>query len=99
MEPMVDGSPSQTSPRVIDTLAESRVIRRAAQITAYALTRAQIAGRDASERFLGSSGTVGRQVDHGDPMDTVGSRFRRLRETFVKELKEGWRDASRQSKK
>lgn len=92
------------SPRVIDTLAESRVIRRAAQITAYALTRAQIAGRDASERFLGSSGsggTVRRQVDHGgDPVDTVGSRFRRLRETFVKEIKLGWRDAaSRQSKK
>jgi len=88
------------SPRVIDTLAESRIIRRAAQITAYALTRAQIAGRDASERFLGSSGTVSRQVNHGDPVDTVGSRFRRLRETFVKEIKIGWRDAaSRQSKK
>lgn len=90
------------NPRVIEKLAESRIIRRAAQITAYALTKAQIAGRDASERFLNSS-TV-RQVreeapgNHGDT-DKVGARFRRLRETFVKELKEGWRDASRQIKK
>ncbi|KAJ3599849.1 hypothetical protein NHX12_033803 [Muraenolepis orangiensis] len=99
------------NPRVIDKLAESRIIRRAAQITAYALTKAKIAGRDTSERFLGSrdpgdteeprrhGGTPKEpRRNHGD-MDHLGARFRRLRETFVKELKEGWRDASRQAKK
>ena len=87
------------NPRVIEKLAESRIIRRAAQITAYALTKAQIAGRDASERALGS--TV-RGAAGGTPAaDTgaIGALFRRLRETFVKELKEGWRDASKQIKK
>ncbi|CAL8306182.1 unnamed protein product [Lota lota] len=91
------------SPRVIEKLAESRIIRRAAQITAYALTKAQIAGRDASERFLGSSAMrqarEEAQMNHGGMGEEVGARFRRLRETFVKELKEGWRDASRQIKK
>uniref|UniRef100_A0A3Q1B329 Uncharacterized protein n=1 Tax=Amphiprion ocellaris TaxID=80972 RepID=A0A3Q1B329_AMPOC len=39
---------------VVEKLAESRPIRRAAQITAYAITKAQIAGRDASERVMRS---------------------------------------------
>uniref|UniRef100_A0A3Q3FJ40 NCBP2 antisense 2 (head to head) n=1 Tax=Kryptolebias marmoratus TaxID=37003 RepID=A0A3Q3FJ40_KRYMA len=39
---------------VVEKLAESRPIRRAAQITAYAITKAQIAGRDTSERVLRS---------------------------------------------
>ena len=86
------------NPRVIEKLAESRLIRRAAQITAYALTKAQIAGRDASDRVLSSTvrGEAGRT-----PGDTgqMGALFRRLRETFVKELKEGWRDASKHIKK
>uniref|UniRef100_A0A3Q3G1L7 Uncharacterized protein n=1 Tax=Labrus bergylta TaxID=56723 RepID=A0A3Q3G1L7_9LABR len=42
------------NPQVIEKLAESRPIRRAAQITAYAITKAQIAGRDASQRALRS---------------------------------------------
>ncbi|CAL8396372.1 unnamed protein product [Boreogadus saida] len=50
------------NPRVIEKLAESRIIRRAAQITAYALTKAQIAGRDASDRILSSSAVVYRQA-------------------------------------
>uniref|UniRef100_M4B0J7 NCBP2 antisense 2 (head to head) n=2 Tax=Xiphophorus TaxID=8082 RepID=M4B0J7_XIPMA len=40
--------------QVIEKLAESRPIRRAAQLTAYALTKAQIVGRDTSERVMRS---------------------------------------------
>ncbi|XP_070688758.1 protein NCBP2AS2-like [Pempheris klunzingeri] len=87
---------------VVEKLAESRPIRRAAQITAYAITKAQIAGRDASERALRSQ-TL-RQVREeagrapGD-LGEVGSRLRRVRDTFVNEVKEGWKDGSRQIKK
>ncbi|XP_049443922.1 protein NCBP2AS2 [Epinephelus fuscoguttatus] len=87
---------------VVEKLAESRPIRRAAQITAYAITKAQIAGRDASERVLRSQtlrqvrDEVGRVP--GD-MGEVGSRLRKVGETFVNEVKEGWKDGSRQIKK
>lgn len=87
---------------VVEKLAESRPIRRAAQITAYAITKAQIAGRDASERVMQSQ-TL-RQVREevgrvpGDLGD-VGGRLRRVRDTFVSEVKEGWKEGSRQIKK
>lgn len=87
---------------VVEKLAESRPIRRAAQITAYAITKAQIAGRDASQRVLRSQ-TL-RQVREeagrvpGD-LGEVSGRLRRVRETFVNEVKEGWKDGSRQIKK
>ncbi|XP_026201611.1 protein NCBP2AS2 [Anabas testudineus] len=87
---------------VIEKLAESRPIRRAAQITAYAITKAQIAGRDASERVMRSQ-TL-RQVQEeasrvpGDLGD-VGRRLRRVRDTFANEVKQGWKDGSRQIKK
>ncbi|KAM7388162.1 hypothetical protein PAMP_024360 [Pampus punctatissimus] len=87
---------------VVEKLAESRPIRRAAQITAYAITKAQLAGKDASRRVMRSQ-TL-RQVREeagrvpGD-LGEVGSRLRRVRETFVNEVKEGWKDGSRQIKK
>ncbi|CAL8267961.1 unnamed protein product [Arctogadus glacialis] len=87
------------NPRVIEKLAESRIIRRAAQITAYALTKAQIAGRDASDRILSSSAVRGEAGRTPGDTGEMGALFRRLRETFIKELKEGWRDASKQIKK
>ncbi|XP_034737464.1 protein NCBP2AS2 [Etheostoma cragini] len=87
---------------VVEKLAESRPIRRAAQITAYAITKAQIAGRDASERVMRSQ-TLRQVRDEagrvpGD-LGEMGSRLRRVRETFVKEVKEGLKDGSRQIKK
>lgn len=88
--------------RVVEKLAESRPIRRAAQITAYAITKAQIAGRVASQRVMRSE-TV-RQVREeagrvpGD-MGDVGRRLRRVRETFVNEVKEGMKEGSKQIKK
>lgn len=87
---------------VVEKLAESRPIRRAAQITAYAITKAQIAGRDASERVMRSQ-TL-RQVREeagrvpGD-LGEMSGRLRRVKDTFVNEVKEGWKEGSRQIKK
>lgn len=88
--------------QVVEKLAESRPIRRAAQITAYAITKAQIAGRDASEKVLRSQ-TLRQVRDEaskvpGD-LGEVGGRLRRVKDTFVNEVKEGWKDGSRQIKK
>jgi len=91
------------NPHIIEKLAESRPIRRAAQITAYAITKAQIAGRDASERVLRSDTMrhvreeAQRTTQHGDTGD-LGTRLKRVKETFVKEVKDGWKDGSREIK-
>ncbi|XP_031715661.1 protein NCBP2AS2 [Anarrhichthys ocellatus] len=88
--------------QVVEKLAESRPIRRAAQITAYAITKAQIAGRDVSKRVMRSQ-TLRQVRDEagrvpGD-LGEMGSRLKRVRETFANEVKEGWKDGSRQIKK
>ncbi|CAB1420464.1 unnamed protein product [Pleuronectes platessa] len=88
--------------QVVEKLAESRPMRRAAQITAYAITKAQMAGRDASERAMRSQTLRQVREEAGRvPRDLgeVGSRLKRVRETFVNEVKEGWKDGSRQIKK
>lgn len=87
---------------VVEKLAESRPIRRAAQITAYAITKAQIAGRDASDRALCSQ-TLRQVRDEaskvpGD-LGEISGRLKRVRDTFVNEVKSGWKDGSRQVKK
>lgn len=87
---------------VVEKLAESRPIRRAAQITAYAITKAQIAGRDASDRALRSQ-TLRQVRDEagkvpGD-LGEISGRLKRVRDTFVNEVKSGWKDGSRQVKK
>ncbi|XP_010770746.1 uncharacterized protein NCBP2-AS2-like [Notothenia coriiceps] len=88
--------------RVVEKLAESRPIRRAAQITANAITKAQIAGKVASQRVLQSQ--TMRQVKHeagqvpGD-LGQMGSILKKVRDTFVNEVKQGWKDGSRQIKK
>lgn len=88
--------------QVVEKLAESRPIRRAAQITAYAITKAQIAGQDASKRVMRSQ-TLRQVRDEagGAPRDLgeLSSRLKRVRETFVNEVKGGWKDGSRQIKK
>lgn len=88
--------------QVVEKLAESRPIRRAAQITAYAITKAQIVGRDTSQRVLRSQTLRQAREEAGkvpEDMQEVSGRLRRVRETFVKEVKEGWKDGSRQIKK
>ncbi|XP_055799758.1 protein NCBP2AS2 [Salvelinus fontinalis] len=91
------------NPRVIEKLAESRPIRRAAQIAAFAIIKAQIAGRGATAKVLKSDTLrqVRQEANGRIPRDVgdIGTRFRRVRETFVKELKDGFRDAQGQIKK
>uniref|UniRef100_A0A8C1MDW6 Uncharacterized protein n=2 Tax=Cyprinus carpio TaxID=7962 RepID=A0A8C1MDW6_CYPCA len=87
--------------QVVEKLSESRPIRRAAQITAFAITKAQIAGKEASTKLLRSD-TVRQIRDETSKMprnvEDFGRRATRLRDTFVKEVKEGMRDANRQIK-
>ncbi|XP_062844207.1 protein NCBP2AS2 [Trichomycterus rosablanca] len=77
--------------QLVEKLAESRPIRRAAQITASVITRAQIAGQDASTKLL-KSDTV-RQIREetakvpGSARD-AGQRAARVRDTFIREIKE-----------
>ena len=87
--------------QLVEKLAESRPVRRAAQITAYALMKAKIAGKDATTKVL-KSNTV-RQIRHETselPKDfgEMGKKAGRLRDTLVKDVKNGIRDASRQIK-
>lgn len=87
---------------VVEKLAESRPIRRAAQITAYAITKAQIAGRGASERVMRSQTLRQVREEAGKVPGDLGEmnhRLRKVRETFVNEVKQGWKDGSRQIKK
>ncbi|KAJ1087785.1 hypothetical protein NDU88_000948 [Pleurodeles waltl] len=51
--------------QLIEKLSESRPIRRAAQLTAFALTQAQLKGSDAARRILRSD-TL-RQIQQGAP--------------------------------
>ncbi|KPP78072.1 hypothetical protein Z043_102456 [Scleropages formosus] len=90
--------------QVVEKLSESRPVRRAAQLTVFAVTRARIAGRDAAERLLRSHTLrrIQQEAAAGGPKDAgeeVLRRFRRLGRTFADELREGVRDASRQMKK
>ncbi|CAN9500903.1 unnamed protein product [Ophioblennius macclurei] len=87
---------------LVEKLAESRPIRRAAQITAYAITKAQIAGKDATQRALRSQTLREVREEAGKvPRDLgeMGDKLRRVKDTFVNEVKEGWKDGSRQIKK
>ncbi|XP_033821016.1 protein NCBP2AS2 [Periophthalmus magnuspinnatus] len=88
--------------QVVEKLAESRPIRRAAQITAYAITKAQIAGQDATRRVLRSETLKQVRQEAGQvPQDIgqVGSRLKRVGDTFINEVKEGLKDGSRHIKK
>ncbi|KAM9439163.1 protein NCBP2AS2-like [Clarias gariepinus] len=69
--------------QLVERLAESRPIRRAAQLTAFAITRAQIAGKDAA-----------RQIRAGE----LSERGARVRDSFLKEVKQGMKAASEQIK-
>ncbi|KAK2868254.1 hypothetical protein Q7C36_000125 [Tachysurus vachellii] len=66
--------------QIVDKLAESRVIRRAAQLTAFAMTRAHIAGKDAACRLRAGA---------------LSQKSIKLRDAFIREVKDGMRDASR----
>lgn len=74
------------SPQLVERLSESRPIRRAAQLTAFALLQAQLRGQDAARRLRGL--TAG-------PAGSLGRRAARFRDTFAQELRRGLRERPR----
>ncbi|XP_072525394.1 protein NCBP2AS2-like [Salminus brasiliensis] len=87
--------------QLIERLAESRAIRRAAQLTAFAITKGQLLGKEASARLLDSNTARHlREEARKRPQSAADAAqaASRLRDTFVKEVKEGMREASRQIK-
>ncbi|KAE8603724.1 hypothetical protein XENTR_v10014447 [Xenopus tropicalis] len=92
------------NPQLIEKLSESRPIRRAAQITAFAVTKAQLSGKDAAQRILRSD-TV-RQIRQetsraGPPRDMweMGRKAERIKDTFLREFRTGLQDAKKQIKR
>ncbi|XP_036412220.1 protein NCBP2AS2 [Colossoma macropomum] len=87
--------------QLVERLSESRAIRRAAQLTAFAITKGQLVGKQASARVLDSN-TVRHVREEARRMPQSAAEaaqtVSRLRDTFVKEVKEGMREASRQIK-
>ncbi|XP_066509007.1 protein NCBP2AS2-like [Hoplias malabaricus] len=87
--------------QLVERLSESRVIRRAAQLTAFSFTKAQLTGKQAAAR-LRDSETVRQLQDEVRKMPHSAAQAAqtasRLRDTFVREVKEGMREASRQIK-
>lgn len=71
------------SPRLVERLSESKPIRRAAQLTAFALMQAQLRGQDAARRL--------RALAAG-PAGSLGRRAARFRDTFAEELRRGLRE-------
>ncbi|MEE6501458.1 hypothetical protein FKM82_004189 [Ascaphus truei] len=85
------------NPQLIEKLSESRLMRRAAQITVFAVTKVQLTGKDAAQRLLRSD-TVRQQAaaDRAPrDMQEVTRTVRRVRDTFVKELRTGLQEAKR----
>ncbi|XP_018422544.1 PREDICTED: uncharacterized protein NCBP2-AS2-like [Nanorana parkeri] len=81
------------NPQLIEKLSESRPIRRAAQITAFAVTKAQLASKDAAQRVLRSD-TVRQMTQDGAPRNLVdmARKMDRVRDTFMKELRTGMKE-------
>ncbi|KAF6120571.1 NCBP2 antisense 2 (head to head) [Phyllostomus discolor] len=71
------------SPQLVERLAESRPIRRAAQLTAFALLQAQLRGQDAARRLRGLG---------AGPAASLGRRAARFRDTFIQEVRRGLRE-------
>ncbi|KAM9582790.1 protein NCBP2AS2 [Trichechus inunguis] len=71
------------SPQLVERLSESRPIRRAAQLTAFALLQAQLRGKDAARRLRGIA---------AGPAGSLCRRAARFRDTFNQELRRGLRD-------
>ncbi|XP_015092047.2 protein NCBP2AS2 [Vicugna pacos] len=74
------------SPQLVERLSESRPIRRAAQLTAFALLQAQLRGQDAARRL--------RALAAG-PAASLGRRAARFRDTFTRELRRGLQERPR----
>ncbi|ERE76038.1 protein NCBP2AS2 [Cricetulus griseus] len=71
------------NPQLVERLSESRPIRRAAQLTAFALLQLQLRGHDAARRLRALA---------GQPLGSLGRRATRFKDTFTQELRRGLRD-------
>ncbi|XP_051874687.1 protein NCBP2AS2 [Pristis pectinata] len=67
--------------QLVEKLSESRPIRRAAQITAYAITRLQLGGQEAAER-LNRPGALG-QGTLARRLGEMGRRAARLKNALM----------------
>ena len=86
----------------VEKLAESRPMRRAAQLTAYATIKAQLFGKDAVTKVL-KSNTV-RQIRQETfelprSVDDMGRKAGRLKDSLVRDVKDGVNVASKQIKR
>nr|XP_045006457.1 protein NCBP2AS2 [Jaculus jaculus] len=73
------------NPQLVERLSESRPIRRAAQLTAFALLQAQMRGPDAARRLRALAGR---------PAGSLAHRLARFRDTFTQELRRGRQERS-----
>lgn len=87
------------NPQLIEKLSESRPIRRAAQITAFAITKAQLSGKDAAQRLMRSD-TIRQLSQEGAPrsLQDMGRKMERVKDTFMKELRTGMKAGKRSIK-
>ncbi|XP_064644349.1 protein NCBP2AS2 homolog [Lineus longissimus] len=82
-------------PEVINRLAESYPIRRAAQLTAYLIHRSKETGQRSLDDFLKSSTT--RQIK--EQASETGNSVQSFSKTFTEELKDGLRKMNEEIKK
>ncbi|XP_053314435.1 protein NCBP2AS2 [Spea bombifrons] len=90
------------NPQVIEKLSESRPIRRAAQLTAYAVMKAQLSGKDVTQRLLRSDTVrqIQQEVVTGPgALREVGRRVQRVKDSLLKEVRSGMQNAKRQIKR
>ncbi|XP_063297135.1 protein NCBP2AS2 [Pelobates fuscus] len=89
------------NPQMIEKLSESRLVRRAAQITAFAVMKAQLSGKEAAQRVLRSDTVrqIRQEAASGAGGGQLGHRLQRVRNSFIRELRNGMQEAKRQIKK
>ncbi|XP_071789193.1 protein NCBP2AS2 homolog [Asterias amurensis] len=82
--------------QLIEKLAESRIMRRLAQMTAYSINKAQALSHEAIEKA--SESEVLKKMADGstDQNDKAASSFSR---TFARELRDGMKDIEKEIKK
>ncbi|XP_060226195.1 protein NCBP2AS2 [Meriones unguiculatus] len=71
------------NPQLVERLSESWPIRRAAQLTAFALLKLQLRGRDAARQLRALA---------DQPPGSLSRRAARFKDTFTQELRRGFRD-------
>uniref|UniRef100_UPI00398F4BAD protein NCBP2AS2-like n=1 Tax=Pristiophorus japonicus TaxID=55135 RepID=UPI00398F4BAD len=79
--------------QLVEKLSETRPMRRAAQLTAYAIARLQLGGREAAERL------IRRQAARTRNLGELSKRAARLKDSLVKEVKEGLKEVKGGPKK